>query len=90
MNGEIQIRRHHNVARLVFVTIAAAAVFLLLKPDSASGDGRRSPASPGTQVQVPNGIPEHGNARTTLQRIVRRLVAGGAPGALAFRPQPGR
>ena len=84
MNSEIQIRRHHNVARLVFVTIAAAAVFLLLKPDSASGDARRSPASPGTRVQAPNGIPEHGPPRTTLQRIVRRLVAGGAPGALAF------
>ena len=89
MNGEIQIRRHHNVARLVFVTIAAAAVFLLLKPDSASGDGRRSPASPGTQVQEPTGIPERGPARTTLQRIVRRLVAGGAPGALAFVRNPG-
>ena len=89
MNGEIQIRRHHNVARLAFVTIAAAAVFLLLKPDSASGDGRRAPASPGTKVQEPTRIPERGPARMTLQRIVRRLVADGAPGALAFVRNPG-
>jgi D-alanyl-D-alanine carboxypeptidase len=89
MNGVFQIRRSHNVRRLAFVTTAAAAMFLLLKPDSASGDGRRSPTSPGTHVQEPTRTLERGPARTALQRIVRRLVAGGAPGALAFVRNPG-
>ena len=90
MNGEIQVRRRHNVRRLAFVTIAAAAVFLLLKPETASGDGQHSPATPGTPVRKPARIPEGAPAQTTLQRIVRRLVAAGAPGAVAFVRAPGR
>lgn len=90
MNGEIQVRRRHNVRRLAFVTIAAAAIFLLLKPETASGDGQHSPATPGTPVRKPARIPEGAPAQTTLQRIVRRLVAAGAPGAVAFVRAPGR
>lgn len=90
MNSEIQIRRRHNVWRLAFVTIATAAVFLLLKPESASGDWQRSPARPGTLVRKPARIPERASAQTTLHRIVRRLVAAGAPGAVAFLRAPGR
>jgi D-alanyl-D-alanine carboxypeptidase len=72
------------------MTIAAAAVFLLLKPDSASGggEGRRSMVA-GHLVREPQTrIPEAAGARPTLQRIVRGLVAGGAPGALAFVRAP--
>jgi D-alanyl-D-alanine carboxypeptidase len=91
MNGEIQIRRRHNVRRLAFVTIAAAAAVLLLKPDSASGgsEGRRSLVA-GRLAREPQArISEATGRRATLQRIVRRLVAGGAPGALAFVRAPG-
>jgi D-alanyl-D-alanine carboxypeptidase len=87
MNTEIQVRRRHNVRRLTFVTIAAAAVFLLLKPESASGDD--GPPSPvGSRLAQQARIPEAAGGRATLQRIVRRLVAGGAPGALAFVRSP--
>ena len=89
MNSEIQIRRRHNVRRLVFVTIAAAAVFLLLKPESASGsDGRRSPVGTPLARETRARVPEAGGRRATLQRIVRRLVAAGAPGAFAFVRAP--
>src|SRR6266508_3563651 len=90
MNGEIQIRRRHNVRRLAFVTIAAVAVFLLLKPESASGggDGRHSPVAGRLAREPQTRIPDAGGRRATLQRIVRRLVAGGAPGALAFVRTP--
>ncbi len=90
MNGEIQIRRRHNVRRLAFVTIAAVAVFLLLKPESASGggDGRHSPVARRLAREPQTRIPDAGGRRATLQRIVRRLVAGGAPGALAFVRTP--
>jgi D-alanyl-D-alanine carboxypeptidase len=90
MNDGIQIRRRHNTRRLAFVAIAAAAGFLLLKPDTASGNGRHSPATFGTPVRKPGRIPERARAQTTLQRIVRRLVAAGAPGAVAFVRAPGR
>jgi D-alanyl-D-alanine carboxypeptidase len=91
MNGEIQIRRRHNVWRLAFVTIAAAAVFLLLKPEGASGggDGRRAPVAGRPAREPQTRFPEAAGRRATLQRIVRRLVAGGAPGALAFVRTPG-
>jgi D-alanyl-D-alanine carboxypeptidase len=84
MNGEIQVRRSHNVRRLAFVTIAVAAVFLLLKPESASGGNAPSPVGSRLAWQVQAQIPEAAGGRAKLQRIVRRLVAGGAPGALAF------
>jgi D-alanyl-D-alanine carboxypeptidase len=90
MNGEIQIRQHHNVWRLAFVTIAAAAVFLFLKPESAAGSNEpRSPVDgrPASQAQARS--PEADGRRAALRRIVRRLVAGGAPGALAFARAPG-
>jgi D-alanyl-D-alanine carboxypeptidase len=90
MNREIQIRRRHNVRRLAFVTIAAAAVFLLLKPENASGgDGPPSPVGSRLAQQAQARIPEAAGGRATLRRIVRRLVAGGAPGALAFVRSPG-
>jgi D-alanyl-D-alanine carboxypeptidase len=89
MNSEIQIRRRHNVRRLVLVTIAAAAVFLLLKPESASGsDGRRSPVGAPLARESQARVPETGGRRATLQGIVRRLVAARAPGALAFVRAP--
>jgi D-alanyl-D-alanine carboxypeptidase len=90
MNSEIQIQRRHNVRRLVFVTIAAAAVFLLLKPESASGsDGRRRPVGAPLARETRAQVPEAGGRRATLQGIVRRLVAARAPGALAFVRAPG-
>jgi D-alanyl-D-alanine carboxypeptidase len=90
MNIEIQIRRRHNVWRLAFVTIAAAAVFLFLKPESASGsDERRSPVGSRLAEQAQAQIPEADGRRATLRRIVRRLVTAGAPGALAFVRTPG-
>ena len=90
MNGEIRIQRSHNLRRLTFVTIAAAGVFLLLKPESASG-GDRPPSPVGSRLawQAQARIPESAAGRAALQRIVRRLVAGGAPGALAFLRSPG-
>ena len=89
MNSEIQIRRRHNVRRLVFVTIAAAAVFLLLKPETASGsDGRRSPVVAPLARETRARVPEAGGRRAALQGIVRRLVAAKAPGALALVRAP--
>jgi D-alanyl-D-alanine carboxypeptidase len=91
MNGEIHIRRHHNVRRLALVTVAAAAVVLLLKPESASGsgDGQHSLVAGRLAQELQTRIPEAAGGRATLQRIVRRLVAGGAPGAVAFVRSPG-
>jgi D-alanyl-D-alanine carboxypeptidase len=69
MNAEVQIRRRHHAWRFVLLTMAVGAMFLLLKPESASG------SAPATE-------------RTRLQRIVRQLVAGGAPGAVALVRTP--
>jgi D-alanyl-D-alanine carboxypeptidase len=74
------------------MTIAAAALFLLLKPDSASGGGggRRSMIAGRLAREQQTRIPEAAaGTRATLQRIVRGLVAGGAPGAVAFVRAPG-
>jgi D-alanyl-D-alanine carboxypeptidase len=89
MNSEIHIQRRHAVWRLVFVTIAAAAVFLFLKPENASGSHeRQSPIGSRLAEQAQAQIPEGDGRRAPLRRIVRRLVAAGAPGALAFVRTP--